>query len=91
MNERPENSGTIPRTSFAQWKQRYQEHHRSYVRNYLKITKSDCAGGLLSYSGITTKVRAMERPSITDRQFGEMSTLESVSDAVEYLRRLPTA
>ena len=46
-------------------------------------------GGLLSYSGITTKVRAMESHLITDRQFGEMSTLESVSDAVEYLRRLP--
>ena len=45
-------------------------------------------GGLLSYSGITTKVRAMESHLITDRQFGEMSTLESVSDAVEYLRRL---
>ena len=48
-------------------------------------------GGLLSYSGITTKVRAMESHLITDRQFGEMSTLESVSDAVEYLRRGPAS
>lgn len=46
-------------------------------------------GGLLSYSGITTKVRAMESHLITDRQFGEMSVLETVPDAVEYLRRMP--
>lgn len=47
-------------------------------------------GGLLSYSGITTKVRAMEGRFITTRQFSEMAALESVSDAVEYLRRLPS-
>lgn len=46
--------------------------------------------GLLSYSGITTKVRAMEGRFITSRQFSELSALESVSDAVEYLRRLPS-
>ncbi len=43
-------------------------------------------GGLLSYSGITTRSGPWREPSITDGQFGEMSTLESVSDAVEYLR-----
>lgn len=47
-------------------------------------------GGLLAYSGITTKVRAMEGRLITPRQFNEMSALETVSDAVEYLRRLPS-
>ncbi|MDR0925663.1 MAG: V-type ATPase subunit [Hungatella sp.] len=46
-------------------------------------------GDLLSYSGITTKVRAMESHLITDSQFREMAALETVSDAVEYLRRLP--
>ncbi|MEY8355292.1 V-type ATPase subunit [Lachnospiraceae bacterium 54-53] len=46
-------------------------------------------GDLLSYSGITTKVRAMESHLITDSQFREMAGLENVSDAVEYLRRLP--
>lgn len=46
-------------------------------------------GGLLSYSGITTKVRAMESTSVTDSQFREMAGLESVSSAVEYLRKLP--
>lgn len=46
-------------------------------------------GDLLSYSGITTKVRAMESQLITDSQFREMAALETVTDAVEYLRRLP--
>ncbi|WP_312426463.1 V0D/AC39 family V-type ATPase subunit [Lacrimispora sp.] len=46
-------------------------------------------GDLLSYSGITTKVRAMESHLITDSQFREMTALETVSDAEEYLRRLP--
>ena len=46
-------------------------------------------GNLLSYSGITTKIRAMKRHLITDSQFCEMAALESVTEAVEYLRRLP--
>lgn len=46
-------------------------------------------GGLLSYSGITTKVRAMESHLITDSQFREMAGLDSVPSAVEYLRKLP--
>lgn len=44
---------------------------------------------LLSYSGITTKVRAMESHLITDSQIREMAALDTVSDAVEYLRHLP--
>lgn len=46
-------------------------------------------GSLLSYSGITTKVRAMESHLITDSQFCQMAALETVSEAVEYLRKLP--
>lgn len=46
-------------------------------------------GSLLSYSGITTKVRAMESHLITDSQFCQMAALETVPDAVEYLRKLP--
>lgn len=45
-------------------------------------------GDLLSYSGITTKIRAMERHLITNNQFREMALLETVSDSVEYLRHL---
>lgn len=47
-------------------------------------------GNLLSYSGLTTKVRAMESHLITDSQFREMAALESVLSAVEYLRHLKT-
>jgi V/A-type H+-transporting ATPase subunit C len=45
-------------------------------------------GDLLSYSGITTKVRAMESHLITENQFREMAGLLTVSDAVEYLSHL---
>ena len=46
-------------------------------------------GSLIAYSGITTKVKAMERWRISDSQFEEMGLLESVPEAVEYLRRFP--
>lgn len=44
-------------------------------------------GSLITYSGIATKVKAMERWRLTDGQFEEMAALESVPEAVEYLRR----
>lgn len=44
-------------------------------------------GSLITYSGIATKVKAMERWRIKDEQFEEMASLESVPEAVEYLRR----
>lgn len=46
-------------------------------------------GSLLAYSGITTKVRSMESRLITDEQFREMAALETVADAMEYLKRQP--
>lgn len=46
-------------------------------------------GSLITYSGIATKVKAMERWRLTDAQFSEMAELESVPEAVDYLRRLP--
>ena len=46
-------------------------------------------GSLLSYSGLTTKVRAMESHFISDAQFHEMSSLDSVTDAVEFLKKQP--
>ncbi|MEG0368463.1 MAG: V-type ATPase subunit [Hungatella sp.] len=45
--------------------------------------------GLLAYSGITTKVRAMQSHFITDAAFHDMAALESVSAAVDYLKHLP--
>ena len=44
---------------------------------------------LLTYSGITTKVRAMESHLISDSQFREMANLEDVRSAAEYLRQQP--
>ena len=46
--------------------------------------------GLLSYSGITAKVRAMEGKLITNEQFKALAALESVPDAVGFLRALPS-
>lgn len=43
----------------------------------------------ISYSGITTKVRAMQGRLITDTQFQEMAAQDSVVSAVNYLKRLP--
>lgn len=44
---------------------------------------------LLTYSGITTKVRAMQSHLICDRQFREMANLEDVRSAAEYLQKQP--
>lgn len=44
---------------------------------------------LLTYSGITTKVRAMESRLISEEQFREMAALEDVRSAADYLKQLP--
>lgn len=44
---------------------------------------------LLTYSGITTKVRAMESRLLTDGQFQDMAALEDVQSAVDYLKQQP--
>lgn len=44
-------------------------------------------GNLVTYSGIAAKIKAMERWRIKDEQFREMASLETVPEAVEYLRR----
>ena len=41
---------------------------------------------LLTYSGITTKVRAMESRLFTEAQFREMAALEDVHSAADYLK-----
>lgn len=45
--------------------------------------------GLLAYSGLTTKVRAMTGQLLTRDQYRAMAGLESVPEAVEFLRALP--
>ena len=44
---------------------------------------------LLSYSGISTKVRAMKSHLISDRQLREMAALEDVRSAADYLKNQP--
>ncbi len=46
-------------------------------------------GSLISYSGISTKIRAMERWRISDAQFAQMAALESVPEAVHFLMKFP--
>lgn len=43
--------------------------------------------GLMSYSGLTTKIRAMEGTFITDDQFREIAELSSVPQVVLYLKK----
>ena len=43
-------------------------------------------GSLIAYSGIATKVKAMERWRIKMSSSREMAALETVPDAVQYLR-----
>lgn len=45
-------------------------------------------GSLIHYSGISTKIRAMERWRIKPEQFEQMAALESVPEAVCFLRSL---
>lgn len=44
---------------------------------------------LLTYSGITTKVRAMQSHLLSEEQFHEMAGLEDVRSAADYLKQLP--
>ena len=45
--------------------------------------------GLLTYSGIATKIRAMESRLFTPQQFQEMAALEDVRSAADYLKQQP--
>ena len=46
-------------------------------------------GTLLSYSGISTKIRAMQSKLITEEQFQEIVQLSSVPQVAAYLKRTP--
>lgn len=46
--------------------------------------------GLLSYSGIAAKVKAMEGKLITMEQYKNMAALENVTEAVGFLKTLPS-
>ena len=42
-------------------------------------------GNLLKYSGIVTKIRAMEAKLLTPEQFADIANLRSVPDIADYL------
>lgn len=46
-------------------------------------------GTLLSYSGLSTKIRAMQSKLMTEKQYQEISQLESVPQVVAYLKKQP--
>lgn len=46
-------------------------------------------GSLIAYSGISTKVKAMERWRISDAQFEQMASLATVPEAVQFLKQFP--
>ena len=48
-------------------------------------------GSLLSYSGLTTKIRAMQSRLLTDDQYRELAELKSVPQAVTYISSGKTA
>ena len=43
-------------------------------------------GNLLAYSGIVTKIRAMEARLLNDKNFEEIAELHSVPEIVSYLK-----
>lgn len=46
--------------------------------------------GLLAYSGLTTKMRAMQSRFLNNSDFRELVELESVPQAVSYLKQMPS-
>ena len=46
-------------------------------------------GNLLSYSGIVTKIHAMQAKLLTDDHFREIAQLCNVAEVVTYLKKLP--
>lgn len=46
-------------------------------------------GNLLSYSGLSTKIRAMQSKLMQEEQYREISQLESVPQVVAYLKKQP--
>lgn len=47
-------------------------------------------GNLLSYSGLSTKIRAMQSRLLTTQQYREMAELKNVPQAVAYLKQKPS-
>ena len=46
-------------------------------------------GNVMTYSGLTTKVRAMQAKLLNGRDFENIANLRSVPEAIEYLKDKP--
>ena len=46
-------------------------------------------GNVMSYSGIVTKIRAMQAKLLTDKDFENIANLRSVPEAIDYLKEKP--
>ena len=46
-------------------------------------------GNVMSYSGIVTKIRAMQARLLTEKDFDYIAGLQSVPEAIEYLKGKP--
>lgn len=46
-------------------------------------------GNVMSYSGLTTKIRAMQAKLLTSRDYENIANLKSVPEAIEYLKGKP--
>ena len=46
-------------------------------------------GSVLSYSGLSAKIRAMQVKLISEEQFQEIAQLTSISEVVYYLKKTP--
>ena len=46
-------------------------------------------GSVLSYSGLSAKIRAMQVKLISEEQFQEIAQLTSISEVVSYLKKTP--
>ncbi len=46
-------------------------------------------GNVMSYSGIVTKVRAMQAKLLTEKDFEKIANLKSVPEAIDYLKEKP--
>lgn len=47
-------------------------------------------GSLSSYSGLTTKIKAMKRNLLSEKEYREMAALDSVASSVEFLKKQPS-
>ena len=46
-------------------------------------------GNVMSYSGLTTKIRAMQAKLLSQQDFENIANLKSVPEAIEYLKGRP--